>query len=83
MRTLVIGTGNKHKVQEIAPLLAGVNVNLRAAGEFGSFNPVEDGATLEENAIIKARAAMQLSGQWALSDDTGLDWTFSLPRDFN
>ena len=72
-RTLVIGTGNPHKVQEIAPLLAGLNLNLRAAGEYGLFNPVEDGSTLEENAIIKARAAMDLSKEWAISDDTGLE----------
>jgi len=73
MRTLVIGTGNKHKVQEIAPLLGGLNVNLRAAGEFGPFNPVEDGNTLEENALIKARAAYQMSHEWSISDDTGLE----------
>src|SRR6185503_10270904 len=73
MRTLVIGTGNPHKVQEIAPLLAGLDVNLRAAGEYGPFNPVEDGNTLEENALIKARAALKFSGEWAISDDTGLE----------
>jgi len=73
MRTLVIGTGNKHKVQEIAPLLAGLPFNLKAAGDYGPFNPAEDGNTLEENAIIKARAAMALSGEWSLSDDTGLE----------
>lgn len=73
MQTIVIGTGNPHKVQEIAPLLAGLDVKLRAAGEYGPFNPVEDGGTLEANAIIKARAAMELSKEWAISDDTGLE----------
>jgi XTP/dITP diphosphohydrolase len=73
MRTIVIGTGNKHKVQEIAPLLSGLPIELKAAGEFGAFDPDENGNTLEDNALIKARAAMALSGQWAISDDTGLE----------
>jgi len=73
-RTLVIGTGNKHKVEEIAPLLleTGLPLELKSAAHYGKFNPVEDGSTLEENAIIKARAAMELSREWAISDDTGL-----------
>lgn len=72
MRTLVLGTGNKHKVQEIAPLLGGLAVTVKAAGEYGPFDPDETGATLEANALIKANAALALSGEWALSDDTGL-----------
>jgi XTP/dITP diphosphohydrolase len=72
MRTLVLGTGNKHKVQEIAPLLRGLPVDVKAAGEYGSFDPDETGETLEANSLIKAEAAMKLSGEWAISDDTGL-----------
>jgi XTP/dITP diphosphohydrolase len=72
MRTLVLGTGNKHKVQEIAPLLAGLPLTVKAAGEYGPFDPDETGSTLEENALIKARAARALSGEWSISDDTGL-----------
>jgi len=71
-RTLIIGTGNTHKVSEIAPLLAGLDFDLKAAGEYGPFAPVEDGDTLEANAEIKARAAIELSGEWAIADDTGL-----------
>jgi XTP/dITP diphosphohydrolase len=72
-RILVIGTGNKHKVGEVAPLLSGLPIILRAAGEYGPFHPDESGGTAEENAIIKARAALALSGEWAIADDTGLD----------
>ena len=72
-RILVLGTGNKHKVQEIAPLLAGLPITLRAAGDYGPFHPDESGTTAEANAIIKARAAMELSGEWAIADDTGLE----------
>lgn len=72
MRTLVLGTGNKHKVHEIAPLLAGLPVMVKAAGEYGPFDPDESGSTLEENALIKSRAALDLSKEWSISDDTGL-----------
>jgi XTP/dITP diphosphohydrolase len=71
-RTLVLGTGNPHKVQEIAPLLSGLDLDLRAAGSYGPFDPVEDGETLEANALLKARAALDLSGAWSIADDTGL-----------
>jgi XTP/dITP diphosphohydrolase len=72
-RTLVIGTGNRHKVSEIAPLLAGLDLTLKAAGDYGPFHPEENGATAEANAIIKARAAMELSCEWAIADDTALE----------
>lgn len=72
-RTLVIGTGNKHKVQEIVPLLSGLNLVLKAATDYGPFAPVEHGLTLEANAMIKANAALELSGEWSISDDTGLE----------
>src|SRR5438552_1416380 len=73
-KTLVLGTGNPHKVAEIAPLLSdpALNLDLRAAFTYGTFDPVEDGATLDENAIIKARAAVALTNEWAIADDTGL-----------
>jgi XTP/dITP diphosphohydrolase len=73
-KTLVLGTGNKHKAVEIAPLLndAALHLDLRAASTYGPFDPVEDGETLEENAIIKARAAVALSNEWSIADDTGL-----------
>jgi XTP/dITP diphosphohydrolase len=72
-RTLVLGTGNRHKLGEIEPLLTGLDLTLKAAGDYGPFNPVEDAPTLEANAIIKAEAALKLSGEWSFADDTGLE----------
>ena len=34
---------------------------------------VEDGKTFEENAIIKAKAIMELTGELVLADDSGLE----------
>lgn len=73
-KILVLGTGNNHKVAEISPLLneTGLNLDVRTASSYGAFDPDESGVTLEENALIKARASMALSGEWSISDDTGL-----------
>ena len=35
--------------------------------------PAETGATLEENALLKARAALAFAGLPAIADDTGLE----------
>ena len=70
--TLVIATHNAGKLTEIAALLAPYGVNCIAAGALGLIEPVEDGTTFVENALIKARAAAQASGLPALADDSGM-----------
>jgi XTP/dITP diphosphohydrolase len=67
---VVLATGNPHKVAELQPLLAGVDVSGAPAG----FDPPETGVTLLQNAWIKAAA---LRGEIAddaivLADDSGL-----------
>jgi XTP/dITP diphosphohydrolase len=68
---IVLGTGNAHKVVELAailgPLLPGVEF-LRYDGP----SPVEDGSTFEANALIKARSAHHVSGLPAIADDSGI-----------
>ena len=39
----------------------------------GAVAPEETGATVRENALLKARAALALTGQPAIADDTGLE----------
>lgn len=69
--TLVVATGNKHKLQEIQAIFKDVRVvSAREAGYLG--DPEETGATFEENAIIKARAAAEALNMPALADDSGL-----------
>lgn len=71
---LVVATFNRHKLQEIKAILPGLALELRALSDFpGAVPPEEDGATLEENALKKARAAAAFTGLWALADDTGLE----------
>ena len=71
VETLVVATGNKHKLQEIQAIFKDVRVvSAREAGYLG--DPEETGATFEENAIIKARAAAEALNMPALADDSGL-----------
>lgn len=71
VETLVVATGNKHKLQEIQAIFKDVRVvSAREAGYLG--DPEETGATFEENAIIKARAAAEALNLPALADDSGL-----------
>lgn len=71
LETLIVATGNKHKLQEIQAIFADVRVvSAREAGYLG--DPEETGATFEENAIIKARAAAEALNLPALADDSGL-----------
>lgn len=75
-RTVVVATGNAHKVVEIETILAPVMPGVRfvALGELGDFpDPVEDGDTFFDNALIKARAARAGTGlPMAVADDSGL-----------
>src|SRR5437879_13877334 len=69
---LVIASHNPGKVEEIEALLAPYGVAVVSAGALGLPEPEETGATFEENAALKARAAMEASGLPALADDSGL-----------
>ena len=64
----VLATGNAHKVEEISEIL-GPAISLTAIDT----GVVETGATFEENALIKARAAAAASRSLALADDSGLE----------
>lgn len=67
---LVLASANPDKAAEIAAILDGFELVPRPAsvGEV-----VEDGATLEENARLKAKAILAATGQAAVADDTGLE----------
>ena len=74
-RTVVVATGNAHKVTEIEAILSKVLPGVRfvALGQLGEFeDPEETGTTFVENAIIKAEAAVAETGFAAIADDSGL-----------
>lgn len=76
MVTLVLASHNPKKISELETLLkneaALPDVQIVSARALGVEEPVEDGATFEENALIKARAIFEQTGHIALADDSGL-----------
>jgi XTP/dITP diphosphohydrolase len=72
--TWLLATTNPAKRRELLALLGELPVNWRWLGEFPGRPRVEEtGQTLEENALIKARAYTAWSGLPALADDGGLE----------
>lgn len=70
---VVLATRNAGKVYEFRDLAQGLGLTFQSVDEFpDAIDPEETGATFEENAIIKARAAAEATGLWALADDSGL-----------
>ena len=70
--TLVIASHNKGKVGEIAELLAPFGFAVKSAGDLGLPEPEETEDSFAGNAVLKARAAAEVSGLAALADDSGL-----------
>ncbi len=70
----VLATFNRDKLRELSALLGLPGVSLRALADVpGAAPPPETGATLLENAWLKARAALAVTGEPAIADDTGLE----------
>lgn len=69
---VVLASGNQGKLAELGDLLSQSGLELVPQGTLGIADPLEDGHTFVENALIKARNASRLSGLPALADDSGL-----------
>ncbi len=69
-----MATRNWDKLEEIEALLGGLGLAFLSLLDFPQFpEVVEDGETLEENAIKKARAAFIHFHMTSLADDSGLE----------
>ncbi|KQZ22308.1 RdgB/HAM1 family non-canonical purine NTP pyrophosphatase [Microbacterium sp. Root553] len=68
---VVLATHNPHKVDEFQQIVAVTRPDLEVIGYDGP-EPIEDGVTFAENALIKARAASLHTGLAALADDSGI-----------
>ena len=74
LRRVVLATHNKEKVGELRALLGKDTIEVATLDEFPNVGEiVEDGATLEENALKKAGTVFRATGLPALADDSGLE----------
>lgn len=70
---IILATHNNDKCKEMMAALADLNAEFLSLVDFPQVGEiVEDGETLTENAIIKAKAVFDITGIPAISDDTGL-----------
>ena len=73
-RKIVFATGNAGKMREIREILADMDLEAVSMAEIGADIEIEEnGATFEENAVIKAIAIGKVCGEIVLADDSGLE----------
>jgi XTP/dITP diphosphohydrolase len=73
-RRLLVATRSTHKLRELRELLDLRRTDLLSLDDLGiPDDPIEDGATFETNAAIKARFGARRSGLPTLADDSGLE----------
>ena len=74
MMKVVIATHNKDKLKELQKGLSSLSIDLMDLSSFSNIGEiVENGDTLKENALIKAKTVYDLTGIPAIADDTGLE----------
>ncbi len=71
LKRAVLATHNPHKVTEFAQIIAASRPDFELLGYDGP-EPVEDGTTFVQNALIKARAAAAHTGLASFADDSGV-----------
>jgi len=71
-KKIVLATGNKGKVKELAAMLSSLSIEVLPQSDFAVTEVAETGSTFIENAIIKARHAAKHTGLPAIADDSGL-----------
>ena len=70
IKRLVVATGNPGKLEEMKAYLSELDVELKLKPE--EIEVEETGETFLENACLKASEVAQLTGEWAIADDSGL-----------
>ena len=74
MRTLVFATHNLHKLREVRDMLPHDSIRLVGLTDLGQMEPLpETSATIEGNALQKARFVKEHYGYDCFADDTGLE----------
>ena len=71
---VVIATHNRDKMKEIQGAISDLGWEVISLYDFPKIGEIEEnGKTLEENALIKAREVFKKTGLPTISDDTGLE----------
>ena len=71
---IILATQNKDKYTEMSKILKNYPIDILSLSNFPDIKEIiEDGSTLKENALIKAKTIYLKTGIYAWADDTGLE----------
>lgn len=74
MKKIVLASKNSDKVKEMRLAFKDLPFEILSLADFANLpDAVEDGATFDENALIKARFFREQTGHACLADDSGLE----------
>lgn len=74
IKKMIFATGNEGKMREIRMILGSLGAEILSLKEAGIQAEVEEnGTSFEENAVMKAKAIMEMTGEIVLADDSGLE----------
>ena len=74
MKKVIFATGNEGKMKETREILGDLDIQLLSLKDAGITADIEEnGSSFEENAVIKATAIRDLTGEIVLADDSGLE----------
>ncbi len=74
MKKIIFATSNEGKMKEIREILKDIEIELLSLKDTGiNVDIEENGTTFEDNAIIKAKKIMELTGEMVLADDSGIE----------
>ena len=73
-RKIVLSTNNKNKIREIKNILKDLDLEVLSKEDIGlkDLDVIEDGKTLKENKIKKAKALKEKTPYMVMADDSGL-----------
>lgn len=73
-KRMIFATTNEGKMKEIRMIMSDLDIEILSLKDMGIKADIEEnGETFEENAIIKAKAISQMTGEMVLADDSGLE----------
>jgi len=74
VKTLVLATRNQGKLAEFRALVADLGLEVISLLDLPQVGEIEEtGTTFQENALIKARQVLAITGELVVADDSGLE----------
>lgn len=71
---MILASNNRDKLREVREILSPYGIEVISQSEAGCrFEAEETGSTFEENARIKAKAAVEATGLPCVADDSGIE----------